>query len=345
MRLSHRAFMPTLSASLALAAVLTVSPAAATDLPESAAPGSGSSSGSTSRTVGSAGIPALDALFPRTNPYSSETDNNLVTFGDSFTANSHWLINKYPLLGFAYPKQAGCFIAPDAWPALAGAEIGKPVQNWACNAHTSGQMLERIDRAIAADHINNTSTVVLAAGMNDKRRNVADATVQANLVAGVEKVRAVAPEAEILLLGRLSTTNNNEVYCNRNIIPNLPFGETDATTARYERATQANHQAAADTTKVRFIDIREMTVAKNSTCGLDADRYVSGHWDLTTPAFNMTAHPSIAGSRFLAEQIVAAFGTDGAEALLDVIEDLDLDDEPTLSDVTDELDEVLEDRG
>lgn len=59
----------------------------------------------------------------------------------------------------------------------------------------------------------------------------------------------------------------------------------------------------------------------------------------------MTAHPSIAGSRFLAEQIVAAFGTDGAEALLDVIEDLDLDDEPTLSDVTDELDEVLEDRG
>ncbi|MEJ6548182.1 GDSL-type esterase/lipase family protein [Corynebacterium sp. USCH3] len=306
--------------------------------------GSGSlgSTGSGPGTAGSSGIPTLGALFPSANPYSEETENNLVAFGDSFTANSHWLINRFPQLGFAYPTQEGCFVAPDAWPALVGEETGRPVQNWACNGHTTSGMLGRIDRAIAAGHINDTSTVVLAAGMNDKRIGTADDTIRENLVAGVEKVRAVAPDAEILLLGRLSTTSPDGIYCDRNIVPNLPFGESDARTAAFERANQENHKAAAAAADVPFIDIRDMTVENNSTCARDADRYVSGHWDLTTPGFNMRAHPSFGGSRFLAEQIIAAFGTAGASLLLEVIDDVDLDTDPVLGEVADELGELLD---
>lgn len=350
MRLRHRitAFLAAVAALFAV----TASPSVAEELPQGGSAGSSASSGSHgslgspgsgSSVAGSSGIPSLGALFPRVNPYSESTVDNLVAFGDSFTANSHWLVNRYPALGFAYPKQEGCFVAPDAWPAIVGQETGRPVQNWACNGHTTVGMLDRIDRAISADDINDTSTVVLAAGMNDKRQGLSDEVIRKNLVAGVEKVRAVAPDAEILLLGRLSTTSPDGIYCDRNIIPNLPFGESDATTAAFERANQENHKAAAETVRVPFIDIRDMTVNTNSTCARDADRYVSGHWDITTPGFNMRAHPSIGGSRFLAEQIIVAFGTDGASFLLDVIDDVDLDNDPALADVAEELTGLLDD--
>ncbi|MDN5582184.1 MULTISPECIES: SGNH/GDSL hydrolase family protein [unclassified Corynebacterium] len=328
---------------LALTIVFAAAPtAAADDLPAS---GSSGSLGSSATVAGSAGIPTLGTLFPRVNPYSEETENNLVAFGDSFTANSHWLINKYPQLGFAYPRQAGCFVAPDAWPAMVAKETGRPVQNWACNAHTTTEMLHRVDLAIQAGHVNDTSTVVLAAGMNDKRRGTSDEQIQANLVEAVEKVREAAPAAEILMLGRLSTTGTDEVYCDRNIIPNLPSGAPAPRTAEYERATQANQKAAAKTAGVSFVDIRDMTVDVNSTCARDADRFVSGLRDWTTRGFNMTAHPSTPGSRFLAEQIIAAFGEDGAAVLLDVIGEAGLDGEPGLSDVADEVAELLGDAG
>lgn len=133
------------------------------------------------------------------NPYSTDTGNNIVAFGDSFTSNSASYVNAAPQNYPTYPRTEGCLTAPDAWPAQLGAITRRPVQNWACNAHTTGRMLGRIDRAIASGHINDTSLVILAAGMNDKRQEVPDVEVVANLVSAVEKVRAVAPGAQIAI--------------------------------------------------------------------------------------------------------------------------------------------------
>lgn len=93
MRLRHRvtAFLA------AVAALFTVatSPSVAGELPQggpagsSASSGSHGSLGSGASAAGSSGIPSLGALFPLVNPYSENTVDNLVAFGDSFTANSH----------------------------------------------------------------------------------------------------------------------------------------------------------------------------------------------------------------------------------------------------------------
>ena len=240
------------------------------------------------------------------NPYSTDTRNNIVAFGDSFTSNSASYVNDAPWAYPTYPRTEGCLTAPDAWPAQLGAITGRPVQNWACNAHTTDQMLGRIDRAIASGHINDTSLVIFAAGMNDKRQGVSDAAVVANLVSAVQKVRAVAPGAQIAVLGRLATTNTEGRFCDRNTVPDQPTGAIDRTTASYEAATQANQRAAAAQTNVQFIDIRSMTIEANSSCGLDAERFISGMTDTTTPDYNMPAHPSLAGSRFLAQQVSVA---------------------------------------
>lgn len=187
-------------------------------------------------------------------------------------------------------------------------------------------MLGRIDKAIAAGHVNDTSLVVLAAGMNDKRRGIADEQVVANLVAGVEKVREAAPKARVVLLGRLATTDQNGGFCSTNVMPNQPTGNVDRTTARYKEVTQANQREAAKQAGVEFIDIRDKTVLGNSTCAPDAERYVSGNRDYTTPGYNMNAHPSTAGSRYLAAQIAAILGADAAEEILDGIQSLGLED-------------------
>ena len=250
------------------------------------------------------------------NPYSTDTGNNIVAFGDSFTSNSASYVNDAPQNYPTYPRTEGCLTAPDAWPAQLGAITGRPVQNWACNAHTTGQMLGRIDRAIASGHINGTSLVILAAGMNDKRQGVPDTEVVANLVSAVEKVRAVAAGAQIALLGRLATTNAEGRFCDRNTVPDQPTGAIDRITAGYEAATQNNQRAAAAQADVQFIDIRSMTIEANSSCGLDADRFISGMTDTTTPDYNMPAHPSLAGSRFLAQQVSAVIVAAAVTGLL-----------------------------
>lgn len=316
------------AASVAVSGLLAslVAPTAAADeLPSADVAGS---------VDGSASIPGSSVFFPGASPYSEETENNLVAFGDSFTANSHWLVNANPWVSPRYPSHHGCLVAPDAWPALAGAATGKPVQNWACNAHTTTQMLGRIDEAIDANHINDTSTVVLAAGMNDKRQNVPDKKVVENLVKGVDKVRAAAPEAEVVILGRLPSTDPTGVFCRVNVIPDMPRGAIDEATAAAEAATQRNQGVAAGQAGVEFIDIRSMTLADHSSCAPDTDRYVSGDRDITTPGFNMTEHPSLAGSLFLAQQIAELLGTDTTDALVELIEEAGLDDAPVLGELT-----------
>ena len=199
-----------------------------------------------------------------------------------------------------YPQQSGCHIAPDAWPGLLAEDTGITVQNWACTNSGTAHMLNRITRAIDAGHVNDSSTVVLSSGMNDKQRELGDAEITANFLAAVEKIQDAAPGTEIIILGRLATTDSDGRQCSVNLIPYLPLGQVAEDTAARETAVQDIQRNVAERTGVEFIDIREMTLEKNSTCGLDHERYVAGVLDVTTPQFNMHSHPSRAGSEFLA---------------------------------------------
>jgi hypothetical protein len=303
---SHRASLTarftrtalTAFSALALSAPLAVTSATAQD--NSASSGStGSSALSGSSGQGSANVPGSSAVNP-SDPYSDDTTDNLVTFGDSFTANTHSVANNIESSAEGYPEQSGCLVAPDAWPGLLAEQTGTPVQNWACTNSGSAHMLNRVTRAIDAGDVNDSSTVVLSAGMNDKQRGVGDSEITANLVSAIEKIEDAAPEATVIMLGRLASTDADGKLCSVNVVPNLPLGVPNEETASAERATQNNQRTAAERTGVDFIDIREQTVEKNSTCGRDDERYVAGALDITTPQFNMQSHPSRAGSEFLA---------------------------------------------
>ncbi|MGO3362833.1 MAG: SGNH/GDSL hydrolase family protein [Corynebacterium sp.] len=280
----------------ALALPLTLTTAAAQDL------SSGSSATSGSSGNGSANLPGSSAVNP-SNPYSGDTTDNLVAFGDSFTANSHSVANNIESSAEGYPTQDGCLVAPDAWPGLLAEDSETPVQNWACTNSGTAHMLNRVGRAIDAGDVNNSSTVVLSSGMNDKQRGVSDSEVISNLVASIGKIQDAAPQAEIIVLGRLASTNPDGRLCSVNVIPNLPLGVVNESTAAAEEATQDNQRTAASRTGVDFVDIREKTRENNSTCGRDGERYVAGAFDVTTPQFNMQSHPSRAGSEFLAAEV------------------------------------------
>jgi hypothetical protein len=279
--------------ALALSAPLAITTATAQD----GSTGSSALSGSSGQ--GSANVPGSSAVNP-SDPYSDDTTDNLVTFGDSFTANTHSVANNIESSAEGYPEQSDCLVAPDAWPGLIAEQTGTPVQNWACTNSGSAHMLNRVTRAIDAGDVNDSSTVVLSAGMNDKQRGVGDSEITANLESAIEKIEDAAPEATVIMLGRLASTDADGKLCSVNVVPYLPLGVPNEETASAEKATQDNQRTAAERTGVDFIDIREQTVEKNSTCGRDDERYVAGAFDITTPQFNMQSHPSRAGSEFLA---------------------------------------------
>lgn len=293
--------------ALALSAVaaVTTGSAAAQDSSTSSSGSSGSSGSSAlsgSSGQGSANVPGSATLNP-SNPYSEDTTDNLVAFGDSFTANSHSVANNIESSAEDYPEQSGCRVAPDAWPGLLAEDTGTPVQNWACTNSGTAHMLNRVTRAIDAGDVNDSSTVVLSSGMNDKQRGLDDAEITANFVEAIEEIQDAAPDAEIIILGRLATTDPDGRQCSVNLIPYLPLGAVTETTAAYESDVQDIHRTVADRTGTEFIDIRDQTIEKNSTCGLDHERYVAGALDITTPQFNMQSHPSRAGSEFLASTV------------------------------------------
>ncbi|HIW92010.1 MAG TPA: SGNH/GDSL hydrolase family protein [Candidatus Corynebacterium avicola] len=290
--------------ALALSAVTAISPggASAQDSSSGSSGSSGSSALSGSSGQGSANVPGSATLDP-SDPYSEDTTDNLVAFGDSFTANSHSVANNIESSAEDYPQQSGCRVAPDAWPGLLAEDTGTPVQNWACTNSGTSHMLNRVTRAVAAGDVNDSSTVVLSSGMNDKQRGLDDAEITADFVSAVEKIQHAAPDAEIIILGRLATTDPDGRQCSVNLIPYLPLGAVSETTAAYESDVQDIHRTVAERTGTEFIDIRDMTVEHNSTCGLDHERYVAGALDITTPQFNMQSHPSRAGSEYLASTV------------------------------------------
>lgn len=301
---SPRSVTPALTALLSTCVVATALTATAVaqtaqDGPADV-PGSSALSGMTGN--GSSNIPGSSTLRP-SDPYSDDTDHNLVAFGDSFTANSHSAANNIDSSAEGYPEQSGCLVAPDAWPGLLAGDSDTPVQNWACTNSGTAHMLNRVTRAIDAGAVNDTSTVVLSSGMNDKRRGLSDSEITDNLVSAIDTVRDAAPGAEVVVLGRLASTDPDGRLCTVNVVPYVPLGVVNEATAAAEDATQRNQRAAAERTGVEFIDVRAQTQEKHSTCARDDERYVSGTLDVTTPQFNMPSHPSRAGSGFLARVV------------------------------------------
>ncbi|PKF68198.1 esterase [Corynebacterium mastitidis] len=267
-------------------------------------------------------VPALAASVAPTA--QAAPAGNIVTLGDSFTANPSALYKNFGgvvpgLVPADYPNQEGCLQAPDNWPRLLGAQVGTPVADWSCTAQTSRTMLGRLDRAIATGDLHpGTRAVVMAIGMNNFGPfGVKDGTNPLDgpshrqaflddMRAAAERIRSVAPGAKIVLSG-MPSVSTGPSFCAVNIHPDnpglLPEGLHIPLLGQVEDENSARQAQAAADNGMAFVNLRDAT-RENGTCApKDSERMVAGIVDITSPQWNIVFHPTIVGSRFMAEQI------------------------------------------
>lgn len=251
---------------------------------------------------------------------SAAPAGNIVTFGDSFSANpDQWrnLVKDIPGTNLDYPSKEGCLQAPNNWARKVAAK-GFAVNDWSCTAQTSRTMLGRVDRAIAVGDVHpGTRAVVLPSGMNnfagfgalDGVNVLSPSAVRsaylADIRAAAAKVRAAAPGVKIIIPGSLAVADpSTTMFCALNVVPNAPLGLPVPLLRDVENMNANNQATAAAQVGGTFVDIRSGSLAHN-TCAPDRSRYVAGIIDTTTPNYNMAFHPSDAGSQYMADRIAA----------------------------------------
>lgn len=252
---------------------------------------------------------------------SAAPSGNLVTLGDSYSANPDQVRNTFrgvPGATDNYPQREGCLQAPNNWPRKLAAKTNRPLADWSCTAQTSNTMNQRLDRAIANGDIRNDSTVVIAVGMNDYGpfnfdvlksspdvpKNVHDNYVNRLREAG-DKIHRAAPGAKIVVSGALPTVDREHAtLCAVNVIPNRPGGIYVPILRDVENWNRDNQIEAANSIGATYVDMID-GARGHDTCAPDAERWVAGLIDTTTPNYNMSIHPSDAGSEYMANTLLA----------------------------------------
>ncbi|OEY04568.1 hypothetical protein A0K93_06800 [Corynebacterium sp. BCW_4722] len=266
------------------------------------------------------------AMSPATSPVAHAAPNgNVVTFGDSYTSNPDEVRNtlkksQVPQIRHfvwgTYPSKNGCLQSPDNWPRQLSRIANVPVSDHSCTAESSHVMPGRVDRAIAQGDIHpGTRAVVFAVGINDYGPYGINRGAKpldqprmhreyvSNMTTAVNKVRAVAPRAKIIFSGMLSVSEpyGLQSVCLVNVIPNLRTGIPLPGLQAIENHVRNHQRAAAHATRSTYVELKAPSAAHN-TCAPDAQRWVAGAIDTTTQ-HTMGLHPTVPGSRFMAEQI------------------------------------------
>lgn len=253
---------------------------------------------------------------------------SIVTYGDSYTANPDQfigIVNRIAALSpltANYPRTGQldsgkeCLQAPDNWPRLLTG-MNLDVHDWSCTAQSSATMLDRITASAETGDLNrDTDAVIFPIGINNfgpwgahDGLDIADfnAVQQAYLsdmheAAG--RVRAIAPRAKLFVVGVPQITNG-DLYCAINVVPGHPGAVFVPTLSRVENSLHWMQQQAANDIGAQFVDLKSASQGHDS-CAPDTQRYVAGIIDTTTAGYNMIAHPSQAGQRFIAEQVASA---------------------------------------
>lgn len=252
-------------------------------------------------------------------------NGNLVAFGDSYTSNPDELRNTLKNVQIpdiqhfvwgTYPSRDGCLQAPNNWPRQVQRLSGIPVADYSCTAESSHVLTDKVNLAIRNGDIHpGTRAVVFAVGINDYGpygigrgatpfdQNKMRADFVHNVVSATNRVRSVAPNAKILLPGMLAVTEPYGVQslCFLNAIPNLALGFPFPLLQHVENLNRDNQRAAAAAARITYIENKDPSAGHN-TCVPADTRWVAGIVDTTN--HNMSLHPTEAGSRFMAEQVI-----------------------------------------
>lgn len=246
----------------------------------------------------------------------------LVTFGDSFTANPHFVSNTVSKNNLPADLPVppvdvtdGCAQGPNNWPRHLANGEGLSLADYSCTAGTSRTALDRLDRAIQNGAIGaSTRYVVSMIGGNDYGgfgaisngivpvKEEVQRAYSENMDAFVHRIREVAPNAEIILAGYPEVAAGDRI-CMVQVAPNDPAGIDIPMASTYQEWMREQSIASAERHGLKFVDNLNYTRGHN-TCAPADIRHVAGAVDTETD-WNMQLHPTDLGSRELARHIGA----------------------------------------
>lgn len=256
------------------------------------------------------------AVSDDTTPAAEANPGELTVFGDSYASNPDFWVTYGLAPDDGYPRTGGCVQAPNNWPRKLASQTGRVLHDWSCNGHTTGDVLNRIEDARRAGALNGaTGTVAVAVGMNnygpwgyfhDGNNFLDPGVVRSTYIRDMhqiaDKIRAYAPNANIVMPGMLSISSNNMV-CPLNVIPEFPLGLPVPVLTSVENWLADTQRDAAREIGATFVDVKGPSAA-HSTCSTpDSERYVAGLVDTTTPNYNFLFHPSDKGSQLIADLV------------------------------------------
>ena len=241
----------------------------------------------------------------------------VVTFGDSFTANA----GKSGPRGLEEgqtPIVANCATDMENWPKIAAHQAGKSLGDWSCNGMGGAPVVQLVGYVEAAimhgDIAPGTQDVVFMYGGMDalqwvdvagKMQNMGhlnDTLYQQELRHAANRIREVAPGVQIHLASYPEYATNDQLC-----LVNLP-GQTIPIPApggtQIQEAFRDTIRNAAGAIGANFIDVYQATIGHGTCNPDDNQRFVAGFMD---PAMGpMTNHPTIKGQYAMADIIAPA---------------------------------------
>lgn len=258
-------------------------------------------------------IPAIPGV-PNLNPAPSAGAKQVVTFGDSFTANA----GKSGPRGLEpgqTPIVTNCATDLENWPKIAAKQVGKSIGDWSCNGMGGAPVVQLVGYVEAAimhgDLGPGTEDVVFMYGGMDALQWV-DVAGEMQIVDGLNpseyqqelqhvanRIREVAPGAQIHLASYPEYATNDQL-CLVNLpgqtIPIPAPGGTQIQEAFRDSIANAAHNIGAN-----FIDVYQQSIGHGTCNPVDSERWVAGFQDPNMGP--MTNHPTIDGQYAMAGMI------------------------------------------
>lgn len=255
---------------------------------------------------------------------SADSAVDLVTFGDSMTANPS-LDPLHPIAGVDPTAQdrepvvgygRGCTQDPTNWPRVAAATKGWSVADYSCNGTNNGTTLvSDVESAVSQGVIGEgTRAVVIMYGVLDPSQWVEAAagtslaipsitTYTSAITTAADRIRAAAPNARIILSSYQEVTSGDSV-CLINAVPNVPGALVVPGVDGVQVTLHDSMQRAAQAANIEFFDMLAATRGHGMCATPDDQRYVAAVLDFTA-SHNMKFHPTINGARAMGEIIAA----------------------------------------
>ncbi len=273
--------------------------------------------------AGAAAQPALPPMpatpgLPNVNSAPGTGAKQVVTFGDSFTANA----GKSGPRGLEpgqTPIVANCATDMENWPKIAAKEAGKSLGDWSCNGMGGApviQLVGYVEAAIMHGDIGpGTQDVVFMYGGMDAlmwadvagvMQNVGELNAtayQQELTHVANRIREVAPGVRIHLASYPEYATNDQL-CLVNV-PGQTFPIPAPGATQVQESFRNTIAMAARNIGANFIDVYQQTIGHGTCNPVDHERWVAGFQDPNMGP--MTNHPTIDGqyamARFIAPHI------------------------------------------